>query len=245
MSTYHASQPEVCLIKYADDTTLVIPVPKCSLNDMSVIASEIDNFKIWCLENCMKINSDKSKVLTVNMSTSPLLGVPDLKNVKALKILGLIFNDKLTWSSHFDFIVSKLSRRLYILRILKNTLCHDELVAIFHAVIRSVIDYASPVYLNPGITQDLRLIRLCKRAYKVIHGSNRCDICDMTEVVKRRNVLAMRLFEKIVNDKHHVLFTLLPKVSDRSGRIILPHVNTTRRCKNFFFSCSMFFNDKV
>ena len=104
------------------------------------------------------------------MSTSSLLCVPDLNNVSSLKVLGLFFSHNLNWTSHFDFIISKLLRRLYIFRIMKQVLSHDDLVIIFYAVIRSVIDYASPVYLNPGKTMDLRQTNFRKRGY---HGRPR------------------------------------------------------------------------
>ena len=49
---------------------------------------------------------------------------------------------------------------------------------------------------------DSRLIRLCIRAYRIIHGFNSksCPYCNMINVVERRNVLAQRLFMNILND---------------------------------------------
>ena len=74
-----------------------------------------------------------------NVVRSPLPAVPFLNNVPVLKILGLAFNDKLTWTNHFDFMLSRLSRRLYVLRVLKRMLVHDSQVEVFNAIIRSVL----------------------------------------------------------------------------------------------------------
>ena len=78
----------------------------------------------------------------------PLSLLPSLENVCVIKILGVLFNVRLTWPDHFEFIVRKLSLPLYVLKILKPLFSHDKLVLVFSAFILSVIDYASPVFLN-------------------------------------------------------------------------------------------------
>ena len=79
----------------------------------------------------MTINHEKTKCLKIIMYMQPLLPVPLLDNVNSLKFLGIFFNEKLTWSHHFDYIISKMSRRFYVLRILRNLLSHDQLVEVF------------------------------------------------------------------------------------------------------------------
>ena len=189
----------------------------------------------------MTINHSKTKVLNINVTTSPLPDVPLLNNVVTLKILGLIFCNSLSWSPHFDFVISKLSRHLYVLRVLRDLLSHDQLVSVFNAIIRSVMDYASPVFLNPGKCSDQRLLRICKRAFYIIHGrkSKYCKDCNMFNVTERRQLLSVRLFDVIKNDKLHILHDLVPKASVRSQRLILPHVQHSRRINDFFFFCAL------
>lgn len=246
MSTYCSFDSRVHIVKYADDVTVIIPVYKLRFDDISLVVQEVENFKTWCNSNFMTINCDKTKVLNISVSIDPLSSVPFLNNVAELKILGLFFNDRLTWTNHFDFILSKLSRRLYVLRVLKPLFPHDNLVAVFNAIIRSVIDYSSAVFVNPGKVLDSRLVRLCIRAYKIIHGTlKNCQYCNMTDVIQRRHMLAMSLFVKVLNDHNHLLYPLIPKVSERSNRIILPHVKTIRKVNAFFFFCSMMYNDSL
>lgn len=68
----------------------------------------------------------------------------DFDNVNCIKILGLFFNSKLTWADHFDSFVSSMSRRLYVLRVLKSVFGHDQLVIVYKSLIISLMDYASP-----------------------------------------------------------------------------------------------------
>jgi len=246
MSSYNTCYPSTKIIKYADDVTIIIPVKKFDFYDMSHVSCEIENFASWCRNHRMLINADKTKVLNVNLSNIPLPSVPSLKNVSSLKILGLIFNEKLTWSDHFDFMIAKLSRRLYVLRILRQLMCHNDLVLVYNCIIRSVMDYASPVYINPGVSCGKRLRRLCKRAYRIIHGQDdSCNLCDMLNMTVRRELLSMRLFQKAKDDTHHILHRLLPHTSNRSDRLILPTVRTTRRMQGFVFACAMCHNEKL
>ena len=109
----------------------------------------------------------------------------------------------------------------------------------------SVMDYASQVFLNPGKGQELRLLKLCKRAFYMIHGNTSCTQCDILNIIERRRRLAMKLFNSAQSDEQHVLHYLVPSISDRSQRIILPHARTSRRVNSFFFSCSLAYNDQL
>lgn len=246
MSTYNPFSPSTKVVKFADDVTIILPVHKSAFDDLSSVTCEVENFSLWCKENCMIINTGKTKALNINVTQNPLPPIPSMNEVCSLKILGLIFNNKLTWTHHFDFMISKLSRRLYVLRVLKRLLPHDQLVEVYNAILRSVFEYASQVFLNPGIGLDVRLKRVCKRAYRIVHGNDDvCTSCNMLDVTSRRNLLAMRLFLKAKNNDHHVLFNLIPCSSKRSNRIILPTVRTSRRVEGFIFSCSVRHNDNV
>ena len=183
----------------------------------------------------------KTKVLNINFSGTPLPLLPDFDNVSVMRILGLYFNDKFSWSDHFDFIVKKVSQRLYVLRILKRLLPHDKLITVFSALIQSLLDYASPVFLNPGSVLDAKLLALCKRAFRIIHDKDvvSCHDCNILDFQSRRQSLASKLFVDILSRPDHILHSHLPCISHRSRRLILPYVRTKRRSDGFMFSCSV------
>ena len=247
MSSYKPASSNVRIVKYADDISLIIPVYKRDSDDLSPTSLEVRMFKAWCDDNKMLINHSKTKVMNVNFSNFPMHSLDEYENVTNLKILGLIFNCKLTWSSHFDYIISCISRRLYVLRILKNILTHDQPVIVYNSIVRSLLDYASPVFLNPGSVQNARLLRVCKRAFRIIHGfdSRDCDKCSFFDLHKRRQDLALRLFKSALSNSDHILHSLLPRTSHRSKRLILPQVTTSRRLNGFVFSCASLYNDQL
>ena len=98
-----------------------------------------------------------------------------------------------------------------------------------------------PVYL------DSKLLYLCKRAFRIIHGFEvkKCDKCDVMEMTKRRRTLAMKLFKEALFCPEHILNHLLPPFSHRSKRIILPRARTKRKTDGFVFSCSKIFNQEL
>lgn len=134
LSSYKTLNKNVRVVKYADDVSLVIPVYKTQTDDIFVTKNEIKHFELWCTDHQMLVNVSKSKVLNINFGGVSLNLVPDFDNVSVLKILGVMFNDRLTWSHHFDYIIRKLSQRLYVLRILKPLFSHDKLVLVYKAI---------------------------------------------------------------------------------------------------------------
>ena len=249
MSTYKPINSCVKVVKYADDVTLIIPVFSTDSDDLCLTLCEVSNFQSWCVNNQMLINNKKTKVLTIPFSNNSPQSVPGFDNVNSVKLLGLYINSKLTWSDNFDYILSKMSRRLYFLRILKPIMNHDQLILVFNSVIRSIMDYASPVFVNAGAVLDGQLTTLCKRAYRIIHGLNTdyktCKHCSLTDIAVRRKELALILFNNALCKPDHILHLLLPACSHRSRRLILPHVKTSRRIRGFIFSCSVLYNDAL
>jgi hypothetical protein len=247
MSSYQPVDSDVCVTKYADDVTLVVPVYKTDTSDSRTLMPEIENFKMWCRDHCMEINEKKTKIMNICFSRNPISPVSFFDNVTSLKVLGLIFNCKLNWSDQLSAICSKISKRLYILRVLKPLMSHDQLVFVFNQTIRAVFEYASPVFLNPGSSFDAKLFLLCKRAFRIIHGKDvaSCDKCRMFDFIDRRKALSMRIFLNAIRDHNHAIHHLMPSFSKRSSRIILPPVNSDRRAKGFVFSCSEMYNKNI
>ena len=63
-----------------------------------------------------------------------------------LRILGVTFNKKLSWSTHIANISRLANTRLHARRLLRTTLNPVDLRALYCATVRSILEYASPVY---------------------------------------------------------------------------------------------------
>ena len=86
--------------------------------------------------------------------------------VKSVKLLGLSFDNNLTWNLHIEEVVKKVSKRIYYLIQLKRaSIPRNDLVLFYVTCIRSVIDYGIPVIyysLPKYLCSELK--RLQKRA---------------------------------------------------------------------------------
>ena len=112
------------------------------------------------------------------------------------------------------------------------------LLAMFYAsCMRSVIDYAVPVFFN-GLPQYLKkeLVRLEKRAVSII-TSGKCNSAievGLTPILEHYYVLCSRLFDNIVSDPNHKLKALVPADYDNSYYNLRRqlHFNMPKLCTN-------------
>ena len=85
------------------------------------------------------------------------------------KLLGVIILQDLTWNRHVDYIVKKANSRLYALIQLKKAgLTQHYLLKIYCSLVRSRIEYASPVWsdLTQNLTNLIESVQ--KRALRII-----------------------------------------------------------------------------
>ena len=74
----------------------------------------------------MKLNEEKCKELRISFSKVPrdfnliIINNKSVRVVKSVKLLGLSFDNKLTWNLHIKEVVKKVSKRIYYLTQLKR-----------------------------------------------------------------------------------------------------------------------------
>ena len=140
--------------------------------------------------------------------------------VDSAKILGLSISSNLKWNNHIDQIISKARKRLYSLSQLKRAnVGMKELVLFFTTCIRPILEYASPVFHN-SLTNYLRqdLERIQKRALRIIlpwtSYEGALQSTGLERLSHRRDILSNKLFDAIITDDNHKLFTLLPPCNE-------------------------------
>ena len=130
------------LIKYADDTNLLVPA-----NTDFSISQEFDSIKAWAFQNKMSINFSKTKEIVFHRpnpyhSVNPL-PVDDIEQLTEARILGVILNGNFCFDSHIQFVMRICSQRLHIIKLLrKQALPRKQLGIVFQAIIVSRIQYA-------------------------------------------------------------------------------------------------------
>ena len=94
-----------------------------------------------------------------------------LEVVSSHKVLGLTMSNTLKWNDNTNDIVSKASKRLHILRVLKRVgVPPADLVTIYSALVRSLLEYSSVLwaFCLPRLLVD-QLEAIQKRAMRIIY----------------------------------------------------------------------------
>jgi hypothetical protein len=110
------------------------------------------------MRNNMKLHPKKCKDFTISFLRNPpqelsstlSINSQPIEKVTRFKLLGVTLQNDLKWNAHVDAITSKASKRLHILRVLRNSgvSAHD-LLTIYISIIRSVLEYCCAAWNTP------------------------------------------------------------------------------------------------
>ena len=221
-------------------------IPRCSPSYLSDIYT-------YASLRGMKINSKKCKEMIINfMQCIPFLLVPltvggsVIERVVTYKLLGVYISDDLSWNVHIEHIVKKANKRLYALRALKKSgLTITQLVQVYCSIVRSVLEYACPVWAAlPKYLEDA-IESVQKRALRIVLPN-----CHYDDALIQSGITALsQRREERDCLSSPVLKPLIPCVSIdrpyclRSGeRVPLRLVPKTKRFADF---CTIKFQDQL
>ena len=159
--------------------------------------------------------------------------------VDELKILGVMWSKDLTWSSHFQNVVSICNRRIYVLKVVKKLLSHDDLWVAFRATIQSLLLYSTQLFGIYSYDNRKYIEHIFKRARKVICN---CD-CNCKNDVSCFYRIRVQTFSSLFlksQNVSHPLFPIVPHLHD--GRVKVPYYRTSGRQNCFTVLSSLVYN---
>jgi hypothetical protein len=104
------------------------------------------------------------------------------------KSLGLTLDNTLSWRSHIDTIIPKLSSASFAMRVVKPFLTQDSLKMVYYSYFHSVITYGLIFWGNSHYSNII--IRLQKRIIRIIVGIRGRDSC--REQFKKLKILPLQ-----------------------------------------------------
>ena len=203
-------------ILFADDSTLSI-VGKDPVKMIHTANNELDTFHRWCLSNRLSVNMDKTYYMLFSFKTPTVL--PPLfieyniiNRTPAYKLLGVTFDETLTFKSHINELCLKLSRTMSLLIQLRHLMPEYVLKTLYNAHVQPYLSYCTPIWANTYPTHVLPLFLLQKKIIRII---TRSDFLDPTQhLFKSLNILkifdinvlqtAIHMF-KTINTNPHLL----------------------------------------
>ena len=207
-------------IKFVDDLTVSESVPKFALSQIQDSVTEIQD---WSESNHFRLDEKKCKELRIDFkkhrSVFPPIQVngKPLELVEEAKLLGLTITSTLKWNKHVNNIISKSSKRIYLLVQLKRAkVPNKEIVNFYTICIRPILEYASTVfhYSLPKYLSD-ELERVQKRALRIVYPSKHYNEAlsesGLATLYARRHAVCVKLFNQILDDPNHKLNELVPR----------------------------------
>ena len=136
------------VILFAEETTLYASSDH-TLNLYDLINIDIDNLTDWLRENKLSLNTSKAHYMLIspnreinalNQNTIKIAS-DDIERKDCCKFLGIMIDDKLTWSQHIDYIHSKLSRSLYAINRSRYLVPPKYLKTLYDSLVHQYLSY--------------------------------------------------------------------------------------------------------
>jgi Reverse transcriptase (RNA-dependent DNA polymerase) len=205
VSDLHPVHQQNKIVKYADDTYLIVPASM-----RSTLATELDALGTWATRNHLKLNVAKSRemVFTRRSKTAdlplPLLGV---ERVESMVVLGVTISSDLRASKHIDRVLGSCSSSLYALGLLRaHGLPPTALHGVARATTTSRLLYAAPAWWGFTTADDRsRLERFHSKMCRM--GFLSPDLASIESLV---GDLEGRLLRAVISHDSHVLRGLFP-----------------------------------
>jgi len=212
-----------------------------------VFFSQLKTFRVTLVEMNsadanLKLNVGKSKLMICpKKGYRPSISIPGVQNTYELKLLGLTITSDLKWNAHIKETLSRCNRRLYALRILKPISSRHHLSIVFSALICSVLDYASPVFVCLPRLLSLKVDRFLNRCHRILHDQHcKCGLIQSFDQMRYR--CSSKLFAAAESRVSHPLHEIIPKRLQHSGHLIVDYTKTTRRQATFAIHMAIFLN---
>ncbi len=163
------------LVSYADDSYVVVD-SDCRDGLLRKAEKTLEGHLKWLNDNGMVCNISKTELMIMNSEEAAELLVDGIKvqSSRTMKVLGLVFDEKLEWQQQVQNTVTRTNRMLHGLKALRRFVSKDQARVVMTAFYFSVLYYGVEIWLHRGLGFKLKQkIRSAHyRAMRVILGQH-------------------------------------------------------------------------
>ena len=120
----------------------------------------------------------------------------EVRRVKIVKYLGMMVDDKLVWDHYVDYISSKITRNIGIVKRIRHFISQESLLLLYDTLIEPYFRYCSTVWGQCGETQKDKLQTLQNKATRTI-AKLRYDEANHSDLLTKFAWLGVRNLIKI------------------------------------------------
>ena len=162
-------------LSFADDTMIILSAKNNNLLFQKG-NKELENIDNWLIANKLSLNVKKTKYILFSSRTTKTLSKDSvltirknqIERVTSVKLLGVIFNERLTWKDHMAMLISKLKSSLYTVMRVKPFLTQEALLTLFHSLILSHIRYCITTWCYGHSVLLNKLQKICNKFFNMI-----------------------------------------------------------------------------
>ena len=202
------------LCNFADDNSPFAVAPKMP-RVLEKLENEAKSLLDWIKNNGLKANPDKFHLILSDKDLGHSIQVDGsiIKNCANAKLLGIKFDNKLTFKLHVEELCTKASKKLHALARVSNYMTLKQRKLIMYSFISSHFGYCPLVWMFHSRILNNKINRIHERALRIVYKDNVSSFEDLLLIdnsftVHERNIqtLAIELY-KVVN-------RLSPKIMD-------------------------------
>ena len=179
-------------ILFADDTSVFLEGN--NLNSLStIINEELNKLSIWLASNKLTLNIEKSHYVIFHRArlkqsnNNITLSNISLERVTFTKFLGVIIDEKLSFTRHISYIKNKISKAMGIIIKARKYLNKKSLVNLYHSFVFPYLTYCIEIWGNASDIHFDALIKILKKIVRIISKS--AFLAHTDELFKEFNIL--------------------------------------------------------
>lgn len=200
-----------CLL-YADDLKIFKSLN--SINDCRLLQEDLNNVSNWCMINRLHFNISKCNILSFFMCRNPIYFNYSIANSELTRVnfkmdLGVIFDHKLNFLHHYDYIIAKANAMLGFLK--RNSQDFSDphaLKSMYTSLVRSILEYCCVIWDPYYIGHSKRIENVQKRFTRFAIGKldwnfspsyiSRCKLLGLIELETRRKYFLIMLARDVL-----------------------------------------------
>ena len=155
-------------ILFADDTTILIESDHVS-TALKLMNKELQKLNTWLTANKLSLNISKTHYMVFdrgkekNDQDSLYLNKILIERVKFTKFLGVIIDEKLTWTHHISYIKNKISKGFGIILRARKFFNKSALLKLYNSFVLPYLIYCVEIWGNASEIHILPIITLKKK----------------------------------------------------------------------------------
>ena len=130
--------------------------------DLAITSMEAKLAKIidWLKDSGLKVNESKTEICLFYRKDTPpveiIVNNSVIKTSNEMNVLGVTFDQKLTWSPHISKQINKANKALHAIRLIKKYFTQKEILSLITANYFSVLYYNSEVWHLPTLKPEIK-----------------------------------------------------------------------------------------